>query len=256
MWTGSVLNVQYAKASKQFGKKNNNMLILHEREKIPSKFSTLEITGCRAISFRLHYSERASVLQVCVCVQEPPHITSAPFVCVYKTHMRVLDCWYMYACVCLSANVCAYVCAGMNARAERTGAKDKTAPPPHTHTLHHSSPLHFHMAPASLAWTVATGVASDHLGGYWTATAAFCNNLARFKFIRVEFGPGCSAVVLRAFGPRCPVPHSARTAERFLLDPGRAISGCLWWWLCSPVSHADTFLWMIWAITLFTQAMQ
>lgn len=92
MWTGSVLNVQYAKASKQFGKKNNNMLILHEREKIPSKFSTLEITGCRAISFRLHYSERASVLQVCVCVQEPPHITSAPFVCVYKTHMRVLDC--------------------------------------------------------------------------------------------------------------------------------------------------------------------
>lgn len=47
------------------------------------------------------------------------------------------------------------------------------------------------------------------------ATAAFCNNLAGSKFIRVKFGPVCSTVVPTAFGPRSSAPRSARAAERF-----------------------------------------
>lgn len=154
-------------------------------------------------------------------------------------------------CRPLCACVCICMCAGMNGWAEQTSAKDKNS---HS-TPHPSLSFHVHMAPGSLARTVAMGVASDHLGGYWMAMAAFCNNLARSKFIRVKFGPGCSAVVPIAFGPAA-LCYARPSFGAFLLDPERAISGCLWWWLCSPVSNTDSCLWMIWAITLFTQAME
>lgn len=56
--------------------------------------------------------------------------------------------------------------------------------------------------------------------------AVFCNNLARFKFIRVKFGPGNSAVVLTAFGPAA-LDYTRLSCRAILLDPERAISGCL-----------------------------
>lgn len=157
-------------------------------------------------------------------------------------------CWWLWTRACLrllvGPSVCLCVCRNERLSwADGCQRQKQPRPPPPS--------LHFHMALGSLAWTVATGVALDHLGGYWMAMAAFCNNLARSKFIRVKFGPGCSTVVPTAFGPAA--LHCARqSCGAILLDPERAISGCLWWWLCSPVSRTDSCLWMIWAITLFT----
>ncbi|CAB1424307.1 unnamed protein product [Pleuronectes platessa] len=99
------------------------------------------------------------------------------------------------------------------------------------------------MALGSLAGAVTTGVASDHLGGYWMAVAAFCNNLARSKFIRVKFGPDCSTVVPTAFGPAA-LRRTGRSGGALLLDPERAISGCLAYllgstWFLQPTKEAD-----------------
>lgn len=74
-----------------------------------------------------------------------------------------------------------------------------------------------HMARASLARAAAAGVASDHLGGCWTAAAAFFrSNLARSEFIRVKFGHGRSAEVPAVLGPaaRAPPPLVHRSIAR------------------------------------------
>lgn len=175
-------------------------------------------------------------------------VQNVPFSLCVRDLYCVLVCWWVWTCACLHLLVGPSVCLCM-CRNERLSWADgcqrqkQPQPPPPS--------LHFHMALGSLAWMVATGVALDHLGGYWMAMAAFCNNLARSKFIRVKFGPVCRTVVPTAFGPAA-LHRTRLSCGVILLDPERAISGCLWWWLCSPVSHTDSCLWMIWAITLFT----
>lgn len=155
------------------------------------QIQTLEIIGYLAFSSGSITASRAAFLK-CAYVRESL-CTQDYFacVCVASADARV---------PALARRGPLWVSAGMSASAERTGAKDKNS---------HSNPPPLHMALGSLAWMAATGVASDHLGGYWMAMAAFCNNLARSKFIRVKFGPGCSTVVPTAFGPaalRCARP--------------------------------------------------